>query len=128
MGAITASSYIGRNQHEIFAHEINGRIEELKTAIREAQQEGAEPDLDMAEELDALIEFRGRVRIETGMAFDRATIVPEDEFEDFARDWAHGTGEIEFLDRYVAWKQFADDLRDEHYIQLDFGDDVVYVK
>lgn len=128
MGAITASSYIRRGQHQFFGHDVNGRIEELKTAIREAQQEDVEPETDMVEELDALIEFRDRVQAETGKTFGRATIVPEDEFEEFARDWAHGTGEIGFLDRYVAWEKFAAGLMEEHYIQFDFGDDLVYVK
>ena len=129
MAAISASDYTSHDQHEIFAQDINNRIEELKRGIREAQQESQEPDADDVEECDALIAFRHRVEAETGNHFDEATIVPEDEFQNHARDWAHGISDFEFMDKYVKWEEFAEDLKTGgQYNALDFGDDLVYVR
>lgn len=127
MGDITVGDYVSQSQHEISASDINDRIEALKATIRECQQDNQEPDEDDERELAALIEFRDEVQRTTGNHFDEATIVPEDEFRDWARDWAHGIGDFEFLDKYVRWKEFAEDLRGD-YTALDFGDDLVYVR
>ncbi len=128
MGAITVDDFVSRGQNEIFVSDINDRIETLKRQVREAQQDGGEPFVEDEDELAALVEFRDRVQAETGNHFDEATIVPEDLFEDHAKDWAHGIGDFEFLDPYVNWEKFADDLKGERYIELDFGDDLVYVR
>ena len=126
--AISPDDYVSHDQHEIFAADLNARIDELKKTIREAQQEGDEPFDEDVEEADALIDFRDRVQAETGNHFDEATIVPEAQFEEHARDWAHGIGDFEFLDTYVDWEKFADDLKGERYTELDFGDEIVYVR
>lgn len=128
MGAISTDYYISGNQSEIFACDINNRIEELKRQIREVQQDGDDPFVEDEEELAALIEFRDRVQVATGNHFDEATVVPDDLFEEHARDWAEGLGDFEFLAPYVNWEKFADDLKAERYTQLDFGDDLVHVR
>lgn len=127
MGDITVGDYVSQSQHEISASDINDRIETLKGVIREAQQEGDDPFAEDEAELAALIEFRNEVQRTTGNHFDEATIVPEDEFRDWARDWAHGIGDFEFLDKCVRWEEFAEDLKGD-YTALDFGDDLVYVR
>jgi hypothetical protein len=129
MSAISVDDYLDPNRNEIFAQDINNRIEHLKGQIREDQQEGRIPDEDAVAECDALIAFRDAVEVATGNHFDQATIVPEDEFENHARDWAHGIGDVEFLDPYVDWERFAADLRAERcYVAMDLGDDLVHVR
>lgn len=128
MAAISTGDYVSQSAAEIFSSDINDRIETLKGQIRESLQEGDEPfDEDVAE-YDELREFRDRVQAETGNHFDQATIVPDDRFEDHARDWAHGISDFEFLEKYVDWAEFAKDLRTDRYIQMSFGDDLVWVR
>jgi hypothetical protein len=128
MNSISAGDYVSHDQHEIFAGDINDRIEQLRKTTREARQDGDEPfDEDVAE-LDALVEFRDQVQVETGNHFDEATIVPADQFEEHARDFAHGIADIEFLDTYVDWPKFGDDLKSDRYIELELGDSTVYVR
>lgn len=128
MAAISVGDYVGGNHREITPNEISSRIEELQKAPLGLPDEAYELSDDEEDELAALIDFRDEVERVTGKHFDESTIVPEGEFQDHARDWAHGIGDFEFLDTYVDWEKFATDLRGEQYAELDFGDDLVYVR
>jgi hypothetical protein len=128
MNGISADDYVSMSTHEISPTDINDRIEDLKKTVREAQHDGGEPfDEDVAE-LDALVAFRDEVERITGNHFDEAAIVPASTFEEHARDWAHGITDVDFLDTYVDWAKFADDLKGDRYAEVNFGDDIVYVR
>lgn len=114
MGAIAAADYLGRNQHEISTADINGRIDELRTHQDgidfDRNEEFTDEDL---EELAALVDFRDQVEARTGNHFDEATIVPESQLTEYARDWANSlSNNVEFQD----------------YAVLAFGNDTVYVR
>jgi hypothetical protein len=128
MAAISVGDYIGGNHREITPSEITARIDELQKAPLGLADEAYELSDDEEDELAALIDFRDDVERHTGNHFDEATIVPEGEFQDHARDWAHGIGDIDWLDSYVNWAEFASDLKGDRYVELDFGDDTVLVR
>jgi hypothetical protein len=126
---ISASDYVSMSQHEIFPTDINDRITWLRSVEKD---NGAAEELEMCdeerEELAALVDFRDRVQAETGNHFDEATIVPEDQFTEHARDWANSIADLDFLDSYVDWDEFAADLKGDRYTEMELGDSTVYVR
>jgi hypothetical protein len=125
---ISIDDYRRAGQREIVPADISDRIETLRKAPLGLPDEAYDLDENEEAELSALVAFRDRVEQVTGNHFDEATIVPADEFEAHARDWAHGIGDFEFLDRYVNWAEFAEDLAAERHAEVDFGAEIVYVR
>jgi len=129
MAYIAADDFTTTGQTGIFPADVNERIEYLKKTIREAQQDGDEPFDEDVQEYDELIAFRAEVEQATGADFDTATIVPDEQFEDYAREYAEeaALADINFLVPFVKWDKFADSLKAD-YRRLDFGDDLVWVR
>src|SRR5215207_10832844 len=115
MAVISASNYTSHTEHVILPRDIDKLIESLRKAAVGLPDEAYELTEDEEVELAALTAFRDEVVRVTGKLFDEATIVPEDEFEDYARDWASEIENIELVDAYVDWKRFADALKNNDY-------------
>lgn len=128
MAAISVDDYITRGDSVIVPDGINKRIETLKALLREAEQEGDEPFVEDVAEYEALVGFREDVGIATGgKDFESVTIVPDELFDDYARDYAYEISEIDFLAPFVDWEKFADSLKQD-YKPINFGDDLVHVR
>lgn len=130
MGVISTDDFLsGSGQTSLMPADINDRIEFLKAEIREAQQNGEEPDDDAVAECDALIGFRADVESRGGGLFETARIVPDDLFEHYVEDYAVEIGLVdESMTSYVDWEKFGDAHKGDGWMALDFGDDLVYVK
>lgn len=126
MASISADDYTIHDQHVILPDDINNRIHYLRQATQGSQRQGSAPE-DI-EEFNALRDFRDEVCARTGRRFAEATIVPESQFEDYARYEAHAVADIDIVDAYVDWARFAGNLKNDGYVALEFGDDTVYVK
>lgn len=126
---ITVDDFLGVDDHELYATDLNESIAAFQADISEAQLDDGEPDPDDVAAHEQLVAFRDEVERLTGNHFDSATIVPDEHFEDFARGWGEEAYDVtaDGIGDYVDWGRFADDLKGQ-YQQVDFGDDLVWVK
>lgn len=127
MADIYLGNYQDPTQNELFARDVQARIEELKSSIRKAQQSGEDLDEHDVREYDALVTFRDRVESQVDRNFEDVTIVPDDSFADYARDYAESLSNIDHLATYVDWDAFANALKAD-YTPLVFGDETVHVR
>lgn len=107
----------------------------LISEIRDMVVDEDEPDHDLYQELDP--DDRNRVDeirellLELGSyAYDGLTLIPEDEFEKFARQYAEDCGAIEEDGRWptthIDWEAAADDLRNDYTCITFDGEDYLY--
>jgi len=100
------------------SRELNERLEELEAIERSLdpeQDESASGEGSLGEEereeLDTLRELRDEVGDEWSYG---ATLIPEEEFEDYARDFAQGFGAVSDDAAWpctcIDWKQAAQEL------------------
>lgn len=129
MGAISVDDHLGSsNQTQIFVADIRERIEELKAAIREAQQNGGQLGEDEGQEYIALVEFLAEGHRVTG--HEEFRIVPDESFEEHTREELreiYGEAPIDALGTYVDWERLANAYQQD-WRQVDFGDDLVWVR
>lgn len=128
--AIGTDDYRTSDSNEVFAGDIEERIETLRRNLREAQQEGEEPDVDEVEECNALVGFRDNVSLTLGKEFAQVAIVPDEDFEDFLKEQAIEIGDVSVdLSSFVEWDAVAERQRASgDWRQFDFGDELVYVR
>lgn len=91
-------------------------LRELADELEDLKQ-NEERELEDNDRLQALLKLEKDVGGDLADAADNEpTLIPEDEFEDYCRDFAYDVGYISDenknpLLKYVDWKMFADDCR-----------------
>ena len=95
--------------------ELDSELDELQSRFDE---EGLEED--ETDRLNALVALRDEIGSEWRHG---VTLIPEDEFEDYAREFAEdcfvGGGDKNPLLNYVDWSKWADDVKMD-YSSVDF--------
>jgi hypothetical protein len=126
--AVSVDDFLGRGQSEIFATDIRDEVELRRDFIADTREAGDDPYEDDEAKLAQLLRFVEDVERATGGSFDTATLVPEDLFPDYIRDWAEEAyGLPQEISNCVDWTKFADRCRDS-YTAVPLGDDTVLVK
>ncbi len=121
------ADYIDREQHEVFAKEIDARIDELRDLREEWESNGDSAPDDEREELNALLAFRADVEQATGEDFDMATIIPEQSFTEAIRYYVEENDIDPDLSQYVDWERLAADRRID-YQGVDLDGETVWVR
>jgi hypothetical protein len=109
--------------------DVNTRIDRLVDLGKAFQDEPDQVSDDEREELAALRELRSEVQrsLAGREAWSSATIVNEYHFTEYARDYAHGISDLDIVDAYVNWDEFAASLKLDHS-EVTFDDATFYVR
>jgi hypothetical protein len=120
---------ISGSDQTIDPSDVNTRIEELRQKTVHATVYPADMLDDEREELAALRELRSEVQrsLAGREAWSSATIVNEYHFTEYARDYAHGISDLDIVDAYVNWDEFAASLKLDHS-EVTFDDATFYVR
>ena len=108
------------------ARELMKELDELRDQKTDAEENKDTLGLDEGEEerLTALLELEEAL----GPGSD-VTLIPEDEFEDYAQELAYDCGLINrdhTLDSYIDWERWADDCKSDYTTITFDGDDYLY--
>jgi hypothetical protein len=109
--------------------DVNTRIDRLVDLGKAFQDEPDQVSDDEREELAALRALRSEVQrsLAGREAWSSATIVNEYHFTEYARDYAHGISDLDIVDAYVNWDEFAASLKLD-YMEVTFDDATFYVR
>jgi hypothetical protein len=109
--------------------DVNTRIDRLVDLGKAFQDEPDQVSDDEREELAALRALRSEVQrsLAGREAWSSATIVNEYHFTEYARDYAHGISDLDIVDAYVNWDEFAASLKLDHS-EVTFDDATFYVR
>ncbi len=101
--------------------------EQLSVEARDRLASMRDEIAEVREALDAIVELRGEV----GEWYDGATLIHEDHFEDYARDFAEDIGAIDsdahWPSTCIDWTRAADELKMDYYL-VSYGSHDYYVR
>lgn len=118
--------WIDSDNLDIYPNDVDGRIAELMPRV-------GSDELDDEEllELAALRKLKQDVKSATGRdwaVWHAATIVHEDGFTDYARNYATEIADLTLVESYVDWERFARDLKGDGYSTISFDGATYYVR
>jgi hypothetical protein len=118
---------IDGSDQTIDPRDVDTRIDVLADLVEQGQDD--EVRQDDLEELAALRELRSEVQrsLAGREAWSSATIVNEYHFTEYAREYAHGISDLDIVDAYVNWDEFAASLKLD-YSEVSFDDATFYVR
>ena len=108
------------------ARELMKELDELRDQKDDAEGDEDVLGLDEGEEerLTALLELEEAL----GPGSD-VTLIPDDEFEDYAEEMAYDVGFVErnsTISSYIDWERWADDCKSDYTTITFDGDDYLY--
>lgn len=126
---VSLSWEINGNEMNLYPYEVDKRIAELEDLAEQARSDLDLMDDEEREELAALRELREDVQraVASREAWDSATIVSDDGFTEYARDWANSLADLDVVDSYVNWDEFAANLKQD-YATVEFDGSTYYVR
>ena len=108
------------------ARELMKELDELRDQKTDAEGEEDIPGLDEEEEerLTALLELEEALGPDSDV-----TLIPDDEFEDYAEEMAYEVGFVEqnsTISSYIDWERWAEDCKMDYTTITFDGDDYLY--
>ena len=112
-------------------------LRDLAEELSALEGDGANVSLceDDAARLEVLRDLQSQLFTDTMAEYAKnaSTLIPEEEFEDYAQEFAYDVGFTKREDNnplhmYIDWERWADDLKNSDYTEVTFDGDTYLIR